>query len=82
MEWMNRVAELTGYAVLFITVFGICGATAAWVNDLIRKHNQDPYSEYAWSRDLPRHNSMWDQLQQQAPLAPAEAGDPGETPGA
>ena len=76
MEWANRVAELTGYAVLVITAFGICGATAAWVNDLIRKHNEDPYSEYAWSRDIPHHNSMWDQLQQaeaaKVPDAPEE----------
>jgi len=77
MDWMNRVAELTGYSVFFVAILEIAGSTGAWVNDLIRKHNEDPYSEYAWSREMPRHNSMWDQL---PPIAPLEAGDPAETP--
>ena len=82
MQWMNRVAELTGYCVILIAAFGICGTTAAWVNDLIRRAQEDPYPEYGWSREIPRHNSMWDQLEAAAASeipAPVLAAD--DTPG-
>lgn len=83
MELFNRLAEITGYTVLVIGALGICGTTAAWVNDLIRRDREDQYPEYGWSREVPRYNSLWDQVQAStgAPppeLVPAQTGD---TPG-
>lgn len=72
MNLVNRLAELSGYSVWFIAVLGICGSTAAWVNDLIRKANEDPYPEYGWSREMPHYNSLWDQVQASAGAPPAE----------
>lgn len=63
MHWMNVIAACVGYFVETVAVFGLCGSSAAWANDLIRRHSQDPYADYGWSRDIPHHNSMWDQLQ-------------------
>lgn len=72
MELANRVAELTGYSVFFIAVLGICGSVSALVNDLIRRDREDQYPEYGWSRDIPHHNSMWEQVQASAGAPPAE----------
>jgi len=76
MELFNRAAELTGYSVLVIAALGICGSTAAWVNDMIRRNSEDQYPEYGWSREIPHHNSMWDQLQAQQPPAAPEVPAP------
>jgi hypothetical protein len=72
MDLANRVAELTGYAVYFIAVLGICGSTSAWVNELIHRDRADQYPECGWSRDIPHYNSLWEQSQATAGAPPAE----------
>lgn len=72
MSLFNHLAELTGYSVMFIAVLGICGSTVAWVNDLIRRDQEDPYPEYGWSREVPHYSSLWEQVQASAGSPPAE----------
>lgn len=67
-----NAAQWTGYAVWFIAVLGICGSTAAWINDLIRRTSEDQYPEYGWTREIPRYSSLWEQVQSSAGAPPAE----------
>jgi hypothetical protein len=64
MNLINRVAEVTGYAVYVIAVLGVAGTAAATVSDLIRRDQQDPYPQYAARRDLELPPTPWDQHQE------------------